>query len=215
MLGEPVDLRVVGEHRVFELRRADEPTLTRILDERILFRPPAEWIVVDVLFLMEQQPALLQIADDVFVAILDPTAAAILRGFVSEFAVGTDAIYKCWTFVISKVELLFGENFIIIFTESRRDMYEAGTTLNCHKVRRNDAPSNMLFALYPFWYLPRLRATRNTNQMAVNSDSQRVAFLGFCRPGRISCFARFATNFSARADATNIVVLSWMSRHSS
>ncbi len=38
-----------------------------ILNERIFFGPPAEWIFVQVLFLMKQQAALFQIADDVFV----------------------------------------------------------------------------------------------------------------------------------------------------
>ncbi len=45
-----------------------------------------------ILFLMEQQAALFQIADDVFVAIFDPAAAAVVGGFVGEFAVGSDAI---------------------------------------------------------------------------------------------------------------------------
>ncbi len=74
--GSQLILRVVREHLVLELRRADEPALARILDQRIFFGPPAERIVVKVLLLMEQQAALLQIADDVLVAVLDPAAAA-------------------------------------------------------------------------------------------------------------------------------------------
>ena len=65
VLGEPVDLGVVGEHLVLELGRADEPALARVLDERIFFGAPAERVVVDVLFLVEEQAALLQVADDV------------------------------------------------------------------------------------------------------------------------------------------------------
>ena len=59
VLGQPVDLRVVREHVVFELRRADEPALARILDEGVLFGARAEGVVVDVLFLVEQEAALL------------------------------------------------------------------------------------------------------------------------------------------------------------
>ena len=64
--------------------------LPRILNERILFGPPAERIVVEVLLLVEEQPALLQIADDVLVAVFDPAAAAVFGAFVGEFAVGSD-----------------------------------------------------------------------------------------------------------------------------
>ena len=90
MLGQPVDLRVVREHVVFELRRADEPALARVLDEGVLFGAPAEGVVVDVLFLVEEQAALFQVADDVLVAVFDPAAAAVLGAFVGEFAVGGD-----------------------------------------------------------------------------------------------------------------------------
>ena len=55
VLGQPVDLALLASICVFELRRADEPTLARILDQRIFFGPPAERIVVQVLFLMEEQ----------------------------------------------------------------------------------------------------------------------------------------------------------------
>ena len=91
VLRQPIDLGVVREHLVLELGRADEPALARILNERILFGPPAEWIVVEVLFLVKQQPALLQIADDVLVAIFDPAAATVFGAFVGEFAVGADS----------------------------------------------------------------------------------------------------------------------------
>ena len=65
VLGQPVDLLVVGQHLVFELRRADEPALARILDQRIFFGPPAERILVQVLLLMIEQPAMPQLARDI------------------------------------------------------------------------------------------------------------------------------------------------------
>ena len=49
---------------------------------------------MEVLFLVKQQPALLQIADDVLVAILDPAAAAVFGAFVGELAVGADGVDK-------------------------------------------------------------------------------------------------------------------------
>ena len=65
VLRQPMDEAVVGQHLVAELRRADEPALPRILDERIFLGPPAERVVVQVLFLVEEQAAALQVADDV------------------------------------------------------------------------------------------------------------------------------------------------------
>ncbi len=52
------------------LRRADEPALPRILDQRVFLGPPAERIFVQVLLLVEEQAAGLQVADDVAVASL-------------------------------------------------------------------------------------------------------------------------------------------------
>ncbi len=39
---------------------------------------------------MKQQPALLQIADDVLVAVLHPAATAVFGAFVGEFAIWGD-----------------------------------------------------------------------------------------------------------------------------
>ena len=77
MLREPVDLSIVGEHRLLELARANEPTPPRILDQRIVVGPPAKRIVVQVLFLMEQQMTTLEIALNVLVAVLDPTTLVV------------------------------------------------------------------------------------------------------------------------------------------
>ena len=85
--GSQLILALFASICVFELRRADEPALARILDQRIFLGPPAERIVVQVLLLMEQQAALLQLADDVLVGILDP-AALIVGRFGGELAVG-------------------------------------------------------------------------------------------------------------------------------
>ena len=92
VLRQPVDFGVVGEHLVLEFARLDEPALARILDERIFFGPPAERVVVDVLFVMKEEATLLEIVDDVFVAVFDPAAAAVFGTFVGEFAVGADAV---------------------------------------------------------------------------------------------------------------------------
>ena len=86
---QPIDLLVVGEHLIFELRRSHEPALTRILDERIFIGPPAEGVLVDVLLLVIKQPPLFQVAADVLVAILYP-AALIIGRLVSELAIGAD-----------------------------------------------------------------------------------------------------------------------------
>ncbi len=55
---QPVDLLVVGEHLLFELRSLDEPASPRVLNQRIFFGSPTERIIVQILFLMPEQPAL-------------------------------------------------------------------------------------------------------------------------------------------------------------
>ncbi len=60
VLRQPVDLRGCWPASSLETRGADEPALARILDERVFVGSPAEGIIVEVLLLVEQQPALLQ-----------------------------------------------------------------------------------------------------------------------------------------------------------
>ena len=67
-----VDLLVVLQHRVLELRRADEPALTRILDQRILIGTPTERIVVQVLLLVEHQSAFLQVTRQRLIGVFHP-----------------------------------------------------------------------------------------------------------------------------------------------
>ena len=89
MLRQPVDAAVVRQHLFLEGGRADEPAFSRILDQRILFGPPAERIIVQILLLMEEQALGFQVADDVAVGLFDPAAFEFGR-FVGERAVGSD-----------------------------------------------------------------------------------------------------------------------------
>ena len=118
VLRQPIDFGVVGQHLVAEPRRADEPALARILDERVLLRPPAERIVVQILFLMEEQPAALQVADDVLVAVLDPAALVVGR-FRGELAIGTDRTDQSRPLAIDETGLFCLENVEIDFSEGR------------------------------------------------------------------------------------------------
>ena len=144
VLGEPIDLGVVGEHLVLELGRFDEPALARVLDERIFFGSPAERVVVDVLFLVEEEAALLEVADDVFVAIFDPAAAAVVGAFVGEFAVGADAVDERRAFAVDEIFLLLREDFVVVFAEGWRDVYEAGAAVGRDEVAGNDSPREWL-----------------------------------------------------------------------
>ena len=128
---------VVREHFVFEIARANEPTLPRILNERILFGPPTERVVVQIFFSMKQQPALLQIANDVFVAIFHPATAAILRSFVGEFAIRTDALMSFGTIAVSEILLvLLTSTSKSTSPKAGADVNNAGAAVGRNEIRR-------------------------------------------------------------------------------
>ena len=93
VLGQPVDPAVVGQHLFLEGGCADEPAFAGILDQRVLFRPPAERIIVHVLLLVEEHAFGLQLADDVAVAVFDP-AALVLGNLRSEPAIWSNRAKK-------------------------------------------------------------------------------------------------------------------------
>src|SRR5262249_15707901 len=92
VVGEPVDVPVVVEHLLLVIAGANEPAFARILNERVFFGAPAERIFVAIFFAMKEQAAMVQIADDVFVAVFDPAAAAVVGSFVGKGAVGCDGV---------------------------------------------------------------------------------------------------------------------------
>src|SRR5262249_52331289 len=79
VLRQPIDLLIVLELSLLELRRANEPALRGVLDQRVLVRPPAEGILVHVLLLMVEQAAMPQVAGDVAIGLLDPAALKVRR----------------------------------------------------------------------------------------------------------------------------------------
>ena len=76
-------------------------------------------IVVQVLLLMEEQAAAFQVADDVLVAVFDPTAL-IIGGLGGELAVGTDGADQLRALAIDESGLLGKENIEVNFAEGRR-----------------------------------------------------------------------------------------------
>ena len=91
---------------------------------------------------MEQQPALLQVADDVFVAVLDPAAAAVVGAFVGELAVGADGVDQLRTFVRRRNRLLLSSKHVVVdFAKRRRLMNDAGAAVGRDEVGRDDSPT--------------------------------------------------------------------------
>ena len=138
VLREPVDASVVGEHRVAELAGANEPARTRVLDEGIAVGPPTEGIIVDILLLMDQEPAGLEVAGDVAIAFLDEPAAPH-RELVGEGAVGGDAIEQRRA-PRFEARLLGHQHAIIDLAEGGGDMDDAGARVGGDEVGRHDAP---------------------------------------------------------------------------
>ena len=142
---EPVDFGVVREHLVDELRRFDEPALARVLNERVVRRAPAERIIVQVLFEVEQNPAFFEVARNVFVAFLDPAAFVIGRR-VGEFPVGGDGADQVRALTVDEARLLLDEKIVVDFAERRSFVNEPGSGVGRNEERRANAPSEVVFA---------------------------------------------------------------------
>jgi hypothetical protein len=145
VVGEPVHLLVVGEQVLAKPAGADEPALPRILDQRILVGPPAEGIVVDILLLMDEQPAGPEIAGDVAVAVLDEPPRAHREG-VGKGAVGGHGIEELRPLAGSEPGLLAHEHAVIHLAEGRGDVDHAGSGVGGHEVGRHHPPGGGLGA---------------------------------------------------------------------
>ncbi len=139
MFGNPVDVRVVLEHLIGEVRRANEPATTRILDERIVRSAPAEGIVVQILFLPVKDAAFLHRANNVFVRFFDPATFEFGED-ARELAVRRDGAKKFRGVPFDKALLLFRENVEVVFTERARLVHEARSGIGRDVSRGDDAP---------------------------------------------------------------------------
>src|SRR5689334_7863665 len=141
---QPVDLLVVGEHLILELRRANEPTLTRVLNQRIFIGTPAERIVVDVLLLVIELAFLFEAASNFFVTFFYPAAFVVGR-FSGEFTIRTDRTDQLRPLAIDEAGLLLQEQIKVDFAERRGFVYSPSSAIDRHKVGCCYPPSNMLF----------------------------------------------------------------------
>ena len=76
MFRQPIDLLVVGQHWSLNCVVRMNQLLAE-LNQRVLVRPPAERVLVQILFLVEQQAALPQFATDVLIGLFNPASLII------------------------------------------------------------------------------------------------------------------------------------------
>ena len=149
----PLDLPVVRDKVVLELRGLDEPALARVLDQRILVRAGAEGIAVVVLVVFEERAAFFENADDRLVRRLAELAGdgGLIVGVHIRHAVieGTVRLYKT-----EEADALFLADPVVVLTEGGREMYDTGTRLQFDEVARDDDP--MVLAVAAFHVLGRV-----------------------------------------------------------
>ena len=108
MLGQPVDPVVVGQ-RLLDVRGgADVPCRPGELDQRVLLRSPAEWILVAIGSSVDQQTALFEVVDDDRVGVFDVLAGKNAR-----------KAFLCLVFYFLQLVCLF---FILIFSKKKLKM---------------------------------------------------------------------------------------------
>ena len=107
VFGQPANLAIVGEHPILELGRANEPALAGILDQGVVFCPPAERILVEVLLAHQQQARFAQLEYQILVRVFDPPSL-VVRHFAGEAPVRAHRAEQRGTFMLLKPRL-FGE----------------------------------------------------------------------------------------------------------
>jgi len=146
VLGQPVDRVVVLEKFLFELACADEPALPGVLDERVIFRPRAEGVLVLDRRLVIQDAALFQLLHDLLVAVLYPAALVLCGGLRTEVAVGLYCVDQRDGVEIGEPLPLVLEQQEVHFAVRRRDVHDARAGLQVDEVGGDHAPGDGLHA---------------------------------------------------------------------
>ena len=150
VIRHPVDLAVVFQHLVDKRRRFDIPAFTRILNQRVFFFAIAERVFVQVLFQMEQDSALFEVAGDVFVGFFDPASRPV-RGDFRKLPVWTNGAdefrTRCVSVFVNLVTLLLIEqNAVVVFAKGGRLMNQTRPGIGCNEFRRHDSPGDVFFS---------------------------------------------------------------------
>ena len=116
MLGQPTDFRVVFEHGLAECGRADEPAFSWVLDQRVLACSPAEWVIVNILFLVPEQPSLAEGSADGSIGVFNPDSLVVGRIGV-EFPVGAHCADQSGAFALGEAFSLLDEDFVVDFAK--------------------------------------------------------------------------------------------------
>ncbi len=149
VIRHPVDFAVVFQHLVYKRRRFDIPAFTWILNQRVFFFAITERVFVKVLFQMEQDSALFEVAGNVFVGFFDPASRPV-RGNFRKLPVRTNGAdefrSRCVSvFVYLVTLLLIKQNAVVVFAKGGRLMYQTRPGIGCNKFRRDDSPGDVFF----------------------------------------------------------------------
>ena len=112
----PVDLVVVGNELVFDIRHLDEPGFTRIVDQRRI-TAPAVRIAVLKLRRLKELAALFEVVDNQRVSVFDKYAGPVR--FFRHFALVIDELHER--------HIVLAADAVIVLTESRGDMNDTRT----------------------------------------------------------------------------------------
>ncbi len=128
---------------------------------------------MEVLLLVEEQAARLQVADDVAIGILDP-AALVVGGLGCEGAFGGDGVDELRALAFHKAGLLGQQNVEVDLAEGRGLVDDARAGIGRDEVRRDNPPGDVLRAADLSWpcFWPSVE------------DSSRTARRIACRRGR-------------------------------
>ena len=143
MLGLPANLRIVFQQQIAKLFRADKPTTSWVLDQRVLAGTPTKRVIVKVLFQQQQAAFFAQGACDWFVGVFDPHAL-LVRERVGELSVRTDRAHQFGFAAFGESSLLCDQNIMVDFAECGSLVDDAATGIGRHKVCRDDTPVSVL-----------------------------------------------------------------------
>ena len=139
VLRHPVHRAAVRERRLLPGGGADEPGRAGVLDQRVLFRPPAEGVLVAEGLRVEEEAGLPEAADDLVVGVLDPLALEP-GDFGGEAAVRADGAGEGDVLGVFVGGDGGAVEVVVHLAEGRGLVHQPGALVEFHEVGGEDAP---------------------------------------------------------------------------
>ncbi|OQB98578.1 MAG: hypothetical protein BWX80_03955 [Candidatus Hydrogenedentes bacterium ADurb.Bin101] len=135
----PLDMLVIFQESLAEIRGADEPASACILNQRVLFRSRTEWIGMADLFVAQHEAALLEQPDNRFVGMLAELACE--RFVIIRVRIGNPAVESAVrVYKAQETNPLLATDAVVVLAKCGGDVNNTGSRGKIYKIPGNNDP---------------------------------------------------------------------------